>query len=296
MSSLPPNVGRSGDHGLMTDLPVPAFESITFEIRLLQARLERAEQHYLSFGRIWSDYLDTRPHELGRVQEANGTLVIRLRRTTPIPVDLSIVFGELLYELRAALDNCLYAVAVLVSGQNPPPSAGRLEWPIRFTSADWKSQAARYRHLPPKIVEALEAIQPYQAELPEWNSLGILHELARLDRHRSPHGLGLYLSHIHLFAEYSHVEVVDLVRPGIVREGDELARLLGAEGTILSPDNFDLNLEFEVEVPQICESPGPDGVPGRPWGSLDNRLKSLIDAAHEYTSGLLDIAATCKAV
>ncbi len=109
--------------------PLPAsLEPIEFEVRLLHARLDRAEEHYKSFGQIWADYLSQRPHALDRSVEDDGTVVARLRRVVPLPVELSVVFGELLYELRAALDNCLYAVAVLVSGQNPPPSATRLEW------------------------------------------------------------------------------------------------------------------------------------------------------------------------
>lgn len=272
--------------------PVPAsLEPIEFEVRLLHARLDRAEEHYKSFGQIWADYLSQRPHALDRSVEADGTIVARLRRVLPLPAELSVVFGELLYELRAALDNCLYAVAVLVSGQNPPPHATRLEWPIRETPADWSSQASRYRDLPSAITEALEAVQPYQAELPGWNSLRILHDLARIDRHRTPHGLGLYLARLRLGIDPDVVEVVNAGAPGIIEEGDEITRVRVAEGVTLSPENFDLDLEFEVDATDVCESPGPSGQVGRPWGPLDKRLHSLIKAVDEYTSGLLAIAA-----
>jgi hypothetical protein len=118
-SSMAPNheVGHGGDdRGVTAALP-PVLEPIEFEVRLLHARLDRAEEHYRSFGRIWAEYLDQRPHALERTVDSDGTIVARLRRATPIPAELSVVFGELLYELRAALDNCLYAVAVLVSGR-----------------------------------------------------------------------------------------------------------------------------------------------------------------------------------
>ncbi len=274
----------------MTD-PLPAcLEPIEFEVRLLHARLDRAEEHYKSFSQIWADYLSQRPHALDCSVEDDGTVVARLRRLVPPPVELSVVLGELLYELRAALDNCLYAVAVLVSGQNPPPNATRLEWPIRETSAEWSSQSSRYRDLPLAISEALEAVQPYQAELPGWNSLGILHDLARIDRHRTPHGLGLYLARLRLGIDPDVVEVVNAGAPGIIEEGDEIMRVRVAEGVTLSPENFDLDLEFEVEVTDVRESPGPSGQGGRPWGPLDRRLYSLIKAVDEYTSGLLAIA------
>ncbi|WDF35065.1 hypothetical protein PTW37_16300 (plasmid) [Arthrobacter agilis] len=271
--------------------PNPVFQPIAFELDLLTARLKRAQDHYLSFGQTWAEYLETRPHKLDPVTEAGGVVVVRLRRLRPLPIELSIVLGELLYELRAALDNCLYAVAVLVSGQNPPPSAGRLEWPIRITSDEWKSQSKRYQDLPPLIVECLELIQPYNAKVPSWNSLAILHELARIDRHRSPHGLGLYVAERHLFVDQAVVEVVDRGAPGIVEDGAELMRLVLAEGSVLSPDNFDLDLQFEVEETQVESGPGPGGSFGRPWGPLDQRLKSLIRAVDEYTEGLLNIAA-----
>ena len=274
----------------MTDAVDPVFEPMAFEIRLLHARLDRAEQHYKTFGQVWAEYLDGGPHLLDHTAEDDGTVAVRLRRAKPLPVELSLAFGELLYELRAALDNCLYAVAVLVSGQNPPPNAARLEWPIRLTPAEWKNQAARYQYLPAEITHALEAIQPYQAQLPHWNCLAILHELARVDRHRSMHGLGLYLSEVRLLANREQVEVLDTGAPGIVDEGAEIVRMRIAGGVELSPKNFDLELRFDVDVTDVRDSLGPSGKKGRPWGPLGTRLRSLIKATREYTTGLLEIA------
>ena len=67
----------------------------------LGARLDRAKEHYRAFGRIWAEYLEQRPHALDRTVEPDGTIAARLRRVTPLPAELSVVFGELLYELRA---------------------------------------------------------------------------------------------------------------------------------------------------------------------------------------------------
>ncbi len=263
---------------------------MAFEIRLLNARLDRAEQHFKTFGQVWAEYLDNGPHTLIRAADDGGTVTVRLRRNMPLPVELSVAFGELLYELRAALDNCLYAVAVLASGQNPPPNAARLEWPIRLTPAEWKNQAARYQYLPSEIADALEAIQPYRAQLPDWNCLAILHELARVDRHRSMHGLGLYLSEFRLLADREQVEVLDTGAPGIVHDGAEIARVRVVGGVELTPENFDLDLTFDVDVTDVRESRGPSGTVGRPWGPLDTRLRALIKATREYTEGLLEIA------
>jgi len=275
----------------MPDAMLPAFAPIAGEWAMVQARLARADEHYATFGRIWADYLDRLPHRLEPTPEDDGTVTVRVRQHAKLPVELSIAFGELLYELRSALDNCLYAVAVLVSGEDPPPDAKRLEWPIRLNPAEWQSQASRYRRLPASITEALEAIQPYQAETPSWNALRILHELARVDRHRSPHGLGIYLTEARLMAVNTEVEVLFLRGGGIVSGGDVIARVRPLVGVELAPSNFDLDLDFTVEVTSIEDSLGPNGVIGRPWGPLDSRLRALSRASREYTEGLFAIAA-----
>jgi len=270
--------------------PHNSFELVQFETRLVAARLERAEQHFEAFGEARAAYLDTKPHRLVRTIEIDGTVVVRLERASPLPVELSIEFGELLYELRAALDNSLYAVAVITSGESPPPQAGRLEWPIRETAKEWGSQAKRYSELPPEIVAALEAIQPYGVTTPGWNCLAILHELARLDRHRSPHRLALYLSHVRCFVDPMLGDIVRVRESGVVEEGDELVRVRVNDGEFVSPENFDYDAEFEVEATDVRESIGPNGRSGRPWGSLDNRLPALIEATRGYAVDLIDLA------
>lgn len=231
-----------------------------------------------------------RPHSLVHEPGPDGVISIRLHRRSPLPVELSIVFGELVYELRAALDNCLYATAVLVSGQNPPPGSSRLEWPIRADAKEWKSQFDRYKTLPAVVTEALERIQPYQADFPNWNSLKILHDLARIDRHRSPHGLGLYLIRVRILHDMDTISILDGGRPGVIENGGELVRLRVKPGVELTPENFDLDLEFDVDVSDVQEAAGPRGVFGRPWGSLYVRMKSVLQAVDGYTSEIIEIA------
>lgn len=104
-----------------------------------RARLDRAEEHYRSFGRIWEDYLSERPHVLDRTVEEDRTVVASLRRAISLP-------------------------------------------------AEWTSYVGRLRDLPLAIIQAFEAIQPYQAQIPDWNALPILHDLARVDRPAHPMG------------------------------------------------------------------------------------------------------------
>lgn len=280
-------------HAQMMEEHNALLAPVSEELRLLEARLERAASHFKNFGDLWADYLDQRPHQTELVQEAGGSTCVRLRRHIAIPAELSVVLGEFLYEMRAALDNCLYAVAVITSGQNPPPKAERLEWPIRETPSQWTSQAGRYGALPPEVVNALEAIQPYRADCPSWNSLAILHELARFDRHRTSKRLALYLVRVRMRVDPAVVEVLDAGTEGVIRDGDTLVRIKVVSGHSISPENFDVNVEFDVDVEDVRASPGPSGLPGRPWGSLAARLQSVHKAVADYCDGILAIAVDC---
>lgn len=260
------------------------------DLMLLRARRARAREHHMAFGAIWAEYLEGRPHQLRTTERADGTTSITLHRTEPFPTQLSLVFGELLYQLRASLDTCLYSVASMVSGQSPPPAAERLEWPIRTTQEDWDKQANRYKHLPAPITNALQMIQPYRAQVPSLNCLQILHDLARVDRHRRAHPLELYISRLRITWDKQKIDLVHTTRQGIVQDGDEIVRLRLRDRTVLTPDTFDLTCEFDPEILDIQESTGPGGASGRPWDSLGSRLGALVQAVDEYTDGLVEIA------
>ena len=197
---------------------------------------------------------------------------------------------------RAALDNCLYAVAVIDSGQSPPPNADLLEWPICLTPEKWRSNARRFAALSPELRQALEAIQPYQAEQPAWNCLRILHDLARADRHRALHFVTMYGSYGNAKVDLNRIADfeprIGVVDPGRCRCG---VRWMSDDHHI-NPDNFDLNVEFEIEMAGVVDSPHPDtGRPQRPWGGLDTRLQALQKAVVEYTVGLVAIAKQARA-
>jgi len=260
------------------------------------ARLDRATELYERFGQVWADYLEQRPHRLTMQTDHGGCTRIRVERLTPIPLQLSLLLGEYLYELRAALDNCLYAVAVIDSGQSPPPNGDLLEWPIYLTPKKWKDNQRRFAALSPELRDALEGIQPYQAATPGWNCLRILHDLARTDRHRALHLVTLH-------ATYGNA----MIDRTLIADFEGHTGVVGLDGVVatfrhldpqreLTPENFDFNVEFEVELAEIAEAPHPgSGKASRPWGGLDKRLQALHKAVFEYVAGLEAMAKNFRA-
>lgn len=56
----------------------------------------------------------------------------------------------------------LRALELAATGQNPPPQAERLQYPICSSAADFKKQKNRLSLVPPDIVDKIEKVQPYQ--------------------------------------------------------------------------------------------------------------------------------------
>jgi hypothetical protein len=156
------------------------------------ARHDRAKAKRREFGECWANYISVHPWDIHVRNVDPSTLEILAVMREPAPVELALIFSEWLAALRAALDNALYALAAAMSGQNPPPQAERIQYPICSTPEEFNRQAKRLTMLPEHVVEALEKSQPYQSPYgPESNLTYWIHELARKDRHRSLHvGLG----------------------------------------------------------------------------------------------------------
>lgn len=259
------------------------------ELEPYGARIDRAVYLFEEFGRVWAEYLEQRPHRLATEIDANGHGTLRMKRVVPLPPELTLVLGEFLYQLRAALDNCIYAVAVIDSGTNPPPGASALQWPICDTPEAFEKQRPRLKHLHSDLVEALETIQPYQAELPAWNSLRILNELARVDRHRSLHLVTLVTLENEVTADLAVIKNLEFHADGLHDGGVIASSDYLGEGE-LGPQHIDGDFEFEVGIADVEFSVGPTGEVMQPWVNLEKRMRSLHQAVVEYADGLIDIA------
>jgi len=120
------------------------------------ARHDRARGKRREFAECWARYISAHPWDIDVRNVDPCTLEILAVTREPAPVELALIFSEWLAALRAALDNALYALAAATSGQNPPPQAERIQYPICTTPEDFKKQAKRLTMLPEPVLAALE--------------------------------------------------------------------------------------------------------------------------------------------
>jgi len=91
--------------------------------------LDRAGDHLTSFGVVSCGYLDSKPHSFDFDVHDDGRDACPCA-ISPIPPELSLLRSELLYQLRAGLDNCIYQIDILdAGGLDLSPKAGSLQFP-----------------------------------------------------------------------------------------------------------------------------------------------------------------------
>lgn len=146
-------------------------------------RWDRANEHRRRLGEIWNDYIADHPYGSSLTHEGNGRYIVRVWQDRPFPSDFAVVMGEWLYNLRSALDYTIWATAVHVSGQFPPPDEQRLQYPIYDSETAWNTNLGRLQSLEDHHREMLRTMQPFASDT-DANYLGWINRLARIDRHR----------------------------------------------------------------------------------------------------------------
>lgn len=146
-------------------------------------RIERAQSRSSEMSEVWNEYLKPHPFEFELVRENETRYFFRVTQREPTPPELSLLFGEWLYNLRSALDYIVWATAVHTTGKVPPPGEGDLQYPIYDDAGAWKRNERRLRPLADHHREMLLVMQPFNSD-PDGNFLGWINRLARIDRHR----------------------------------------------------------------------------------------------------------------
>ena len=157
-------------------------------------RIERASAHHKRFGEKWNAHLDAHPYDTTVNIDSKGEGSVWIEQEIPPPDGLDLLLGEILYNLRAALDNCIYEVAVIDSGKDPPPRADQIQYPIYATAEQFANNKYRLDALSDNHRRSIELDQPYHGwDGPTDHPFAMLNDLARRDRHRQLHVIGAYL-------------------------------------------------------------------------------------------------------
>lgn len=135
-------------------------------------------------------------------------------------VDLSVRTGEVLYNLRSALDH-LVEQLVLANGGKPTP---KNQFPICDDEGEWPP-GRTLEGVSPRHEEAIKSHQPFQASDMERDPLRILRKLSNRDKHRH---LNFTIMDVRVTHRYSQGETT-----GTMPLANELGQNLGWQWELL---------------------------------------------------------------
>jgi hypothetical protein len=139
------------------------------------------------------------------------------------PPELERLVCNILQDFSAALNYLAYQLAVLDTGTNPPPRANTVEFPI-FSDLGLFDKHHRLQDLTPEHLAKIRAVQPIGGGK---QSLWILHELSRVNRHRLLHPTDVFTGpdeNFNVIVEGGTLKTMEIVYRGPFKHGREVLR------------------------------------------------------------------------
>lgn len=229
---------------------------------------------------------DDKPYRLElqhHVETGEDSLHIHIVRETP-PM-WSVQIGEIVHNLRSALDHMVYEIA---AGNNHGRVPSGTEFPIfidegRFRSTKRGGGLYKIRGLPAQAIASIEEIQPFQREqAPDRHRLWVLQELSNWDKHRLLHLTSVVTGARNFSIDPgpgASIEVLQVRDDGEVEDGAELLRFKATGET-----DFHVDVRGEIIYDIAFDKTGPAG------GSiLSKGLQDLISVVEQVGGRLSNL-------
>ncbi len=178
-------------------------------------KLERADEHLKRLEDEVLRWLGTQPYRfIYEFNPESNEKIVRVEVIDAPPVEFGITIGDIVHNLRSALDNLVYELVVTRHGDSPPPEFVKYsEFPI-FGDRPMKAWERKNKigGIDPLAQADIEELQPYKrgnnfASDPLW----VLHKLSNFDKHRLPHlTLVLRVATLHFIGDFVPVLPKDI--------------------------------------------------------------------------------------
>jgi hypothetical protein len=148
----------------------------------LTAKPKRANEYIGHLDTLWEEFFESRPYVVTPKDDAvtaERTYYLSVRRE--FPLELSVIIGDTLQNLRSSLDHLAYHLVAVGSGL--PGPFPHVYFPIFEDFAKFKAGfLARVKGMRQDAIDAISAIEPYGGGKGKvlWN----LHTLNNIDKHR----------------------------------------------------------------------------------------------------------------
>ncbi len=153
-----------------------------------RAKLQRARNHLKTLDDSIGVFLKSDPYKLAvTFNEKEGGYTAVLVEVTDIPKDWSLIVGDIVHNMRSALDNLAYSLACKNLGRVPTGDEAKdIQFVIIDNAAGWEKQRKRWlRHLSGTAQDTIQRFQPYhRTDLTKRHALSVVRDLSNVDKHR----------------------------------------------------------------------------------------------------------------
>jgi hypothetical protein len=153
-----------------------------------RAKIVRAGDHLETLDREARRFVEDHTYRFDLEQDPDtGHILVVVHSTRQPPVQppsrLSVIVGDVLHNLRSALDHLVWQLAIIGTGPKEPLN----QFPIFDTPEKFKEKCERYLHgVRPEHRATIETYQPYHGG--NGLALGVIATLNDIDKHRVVHG------------------------------------------------------------------------------------------------------------
>jgi hypothetical protein len=151
-------------------------------LALVCQKIERADKHVSDLNAAIEAFYSTNPYEVGiKHNGQTGKLVHYMVRVDPVPAHIVMVTGDVLNNLRSALDHLAQQLYLVGSGSTT--STSKTSFPITETREVFeKIFKSKVDGMKADAKDAIRAVEPYGGG--KGDALWRLHQLNNIDKHR----------------------------------------------------------------------------------------------------------------
>jgi hypothetical protein len=169
-------------------------------------KLDRAGDQFKALRAEMESFLksDVYEKQIQLYTDTDPQLVVHAwRLKQPYPAMWSAMIGEIIHNLRSALDHLVFQLIILETGG--PPTSNKTQFPIFLAEDGFKNRGIP--QMIPKVgakaTALIKSVQPFATKEGKQSPLWHLSELSNWDKHRSIHVAGLATTKISSQLEYS---------------------------------------------------------------------------------------------
>lgn len=153
----------------------------TDRLILVRTKIERAKKHLLDLEAQLKEFHDQRLNVVGSKGDFEAGQGTHFHVDLPIlPFDSITAAGDIVHNLRCALDHLAYQLVIVGSGKEP---SRRVEFPIAKDLATYEAtKAKKVEGMRPLAVRHIDNLKPYKGGN---QLLWRIHELDNIDKHRT---------------------------------------------------------------------------------------------------------------